>query len=324
MWKSRRNALGALAALALAPTSTRIRAASYPSRSVRVVVPFPPGALTDTIGRIVARHLQEALGQPFVVENVPGGNSIVGTDRVVQAPPDGYSLLVSATHFVAVPAVKSDLPYDPRRDLTPIALLATTPLVLLVHPSLPVHTPAEFVEYAKAQPQGLSYGSSGVGSSIHFAGSMLASATGAPLVHVPYQGSAKSITDVIGGSIPAIFLDVGSAQPLVQSGKVRAVAVTSHDASPLLPDVRPLSSLVDGFDIAAWYGLYGPAGLPEPIVRQLNTLAVQAVNSPAVRETMIERGNVPGNLDAPQFARYVSAELDKWARIAKEAGIRAD
>ncbi len=319
---SRRGAMGALATFALAPALSQ--AQSYPTRPVRVVVPFAPGALTDTLGRIVAKHFQAALGQPFLVDNVAGGNSVVGTERIVKSAPDGYALLVSATHVVAVPAVTPNMPYDTRRDLTPIAMLASTPLVLLVNPSVPANTPAEFVAYAKAQPKGLSYGSSGVGSSIHFAGSMLASATGAPLVHIPYQGSAKSITDVIGGSIPSIFLDVGSAQPLVGTGKVRAIGVTSLERSPLLPNVAPLSSVVPGFNIAAWYGLYGPAGLPKPIVLQLNRLAVEAVNSPENTDIMIKRGNVPGNLDADQFARFVSDELLKWARIAKEANIKAE
>lgn len=304
--------------------TTSCFAQAYPSKPVRIIVPFPPGALTDVLGRLVAKHLQNALGQPFVVENVAGANSQLGTERVAKARPDGYTLLVSATHFVAVPALSPKLPYDPARDFTPVALLANTPLVLLVNPAVPVSTPAEFVAYAKAQPKGLSYGSSGIGSSIHFAGSLFAMATGAPLVHVPYQGSAGSISDVLGGNIPAIFLDVGAGAGLAAVGKVRAIGVTSAQRSAVLPQVPSLSEVAPGFSIGAWYGLYGPAGMPKQITEVLNMHTVRAMNSPEHADVMVKRGNEPGKLDAPKFADYLRDELQKWSRIAKEANIKAE
>ena len=223
-----------------------------------------------------------------------------------------------------VPALSPKLPYDPARDFTPVALLANTPLVLLVNPAVPASTPAEFVAYAKTQPKGLSYGSSGIGSSIHFAGSLFAMATGAPLVHVPYQGSAGSITDVLGGNIPAIFLDVGAGAGLVAVGKVRAIGVTSAQRSAALPQVPSLSEVAPGFSIGAWYGLYGPAGMPKQITEVLNMHAVRAVNSPEHADVMVKRGNEPGKLDAPKFADYLRDELQKWSRIAKEANIKAE
>ncbi|HYF18375.1 MAG TPA: tripartite tricarboxylate transporter substrate-binding protein [Ramlibacter sp.] len=319
----RRLLLGGLGASLAAP-ALLAQPQGYPNRAVRIIVPFPPGALTDTLGRLTARHLQAALGQSFVVENVAGANSQLGSSRVAKAPADGYTLLVSATHFVAVPAVTAKLPYDPAKDFTPIALLANTPLVLLVHPSVPVRSPAEFVTYARAQAGGLSYGSSGIGSSIHFAGSMFASATGAPLVHVPYQGAAQSVTDAVGGTIPALFLDIGAGASLAAAGKLRAIGVTSAERSPVLPDVPSLADVAPGFNIGAWYGLYGPAGLPQPIVDLLNRHATEAMNSPDNADTLIRKGNVPGKLDARRFAQYVDTELQKWARIAREANIRAE
>lgn len=297
----------------------------WPQKPVTIVVPFPAGGMTDLLARRIARDMQAEFKQPFVVDNRAGASGQIGTEIVARANPDGYTLLVSATHQVINPAVRPKLPYNASKDFTPIALLATTPNVLVVNNNVPVSNLQEFLAYAKKQKDGLSFGSSSIGGATHMSGELLRLMTNTPLTHIPYKGAAPALSDLLGGQIPALFHDVMTMAPYVKDGKVKAIGVTSAKRSEALPNVPTIAEQgVPGYEATTWIGFYGPANLPKPLVERLNRDAVKSMNTAESKANLAQSGTTPGTLNAEQFGAFVQAELVKWKRVATEAKVKVD
>jgi tripartite-type tricarboxylate transporter receptor subunit TctC len=311
--------LPVLACLAAAP------AQAWPERQITIVVPFPAGGLTDVAARHYAQGLQEELKQPVVVENRVGAGGIIGTEFVAKAKADGYTLLVNSPSHVINQAFRAKMPYDALRDFTPIAQLLNSPMVLVVHPSVPANTLAEYLAYAGTQKGGVSFGSTGAGGTSHLAGEMLRLMTQAPMTHVPYKGASPAVNDVLGGQLPSIFLDVPTIAQHVATGKLKAIATSSAVRSETLPNVPTVAE--QGFpryDVSTWIALYGPANLPESITTALNAVAVRHMASAKERDWLRQNGALGGTMNAPLFRRFVQDELDKWTQFNKEAKVQVD
>lgn len=308
---------GACALLAAAAAS----AAPYPSQPVTLVVPFAAGGMTDVLARQLAKTMQSELKQPVVVDNRTGAGGVIGGEKVARASADGYTLLVTTTAHVVNPAITKQLPYDTEKDFAPIAMLARTPNVLVVNPAVPAKTLQELLAYAKRSGS-LSYGSAGVGGTTHLSGELLASRSGAPLLHVPYKGTALALNDLLGGQIQASFVDALTAIKYVQSGKLRAIAVSTRERNPMLPDVPTIAEQgVPGYETEIWIGFYAPAGTPPALVERLNALARESMSEPAFIKLLAEQGTTPGDMNAAVFREYVSAEIRKWGDIVRDAHI---
>lgn len=298
-------------------------AADYPTQPISLVVPFAAGGMTDVLARQLAKTMQKALGQPVVVENRLGAGGIIGAERVARSKPDGYTLMVTTTAHVVNPSITKQLPYDTERDFAPVALLASTPNVLVVNPAVPAHNLQELVAYAK-RSGGISYGSSGTGGTTHLSGALLAGRTGAPLLHVPYKGTAAAVNDLLGGQIQASFVDALTATKYIQAGKLTPIAVTTRTRNAMLPNVPTVAEQgVPGYETEIWIGFYAPAGTPPAIVNRLNELAVSSMNEPAFRNTLLQQGTTPGQMGVPEFRTFVSTEIRKWGSIVKDAHIEA-
>jgi tripartite-type tricarboxylate transporter receptor subunit TctC len=280
----------------------------YPIRPVKVIVPSPPGGGTDILARVLAQHLSKALGQPFFVENKAGAGNMIGIEFVAHAPADGYTVLV--------------VPYDPVRDFSPVTLAATAPNVLVVNPALPAKSLAEFIALAKAKPGALSYGTPGIGTSPHLSMELLKSMAGIDLQHVPYRGTAAAVTDVIGGQIAATFANAFTAKPQVDSGRVRALAVSGPHRLNAFPGVPPVAEAgVPGYEAMQWYGLAVPAGTPAPIIARLHAEAAKALQSDEMKEKLALDGAQPVGSSPAEFAALIRRELEKWTRVVRAAGI---
>ncbi len=318
-------ALGALSAVAAIAPGTAAAQENWPSKPVTIIVPFPAGGMTDLLARRIAKDMAVDLKQPVVVENRAGASGQIGTEMVARAKPDGYTLLVSATHHVINPAVRGSLPYDAAKDFTPIALLATTPNVLVVNNNIPAATLPEFLAYAKKQKEGLSFGSSSIGGATHMSGELLKLMTKAPMVHIPYKGATPAMADLLGGQIPALFHDAMTMAPYVKDGKVKAIGMTSAKRSDALPNVPTIAEQgVAGYEATTWIGFYGPANLPKPIVDRLNREAVKSMNAPDSKASLAQSATTPGTMSAEQFGGFVQAELAKWKRVASEAKVKVE
>jgi tripartite-type tricarboxylate transporter receptor subunit TctC len=296
--------------------------AAYPSRTIRMVVPYPAGGTTDFLGRLVAEQLKTGLGATVVVENKPGAATSTGAELVARAEPDGYTLLIATSTTLAInKTLYRKLPYDPVRDFTPIALVAAVPFALIVNPQLPVKTLAEFIAYAKSNP-GLAYGSAGNGSPQHLGGAMLKAEAGIDIRHVSYRGSVPAMLDVIAGHIPFMVVDLQPALPQIQDGKVRVLGVTTSKRVAAAPDIPTLAeSGLPGFELVAWQGIVAPAGVPRPIVDQLAAQIGKLVADPLTRDklTAIALEPLPGSTP-DSFAAYVKSEVDRWAVIVTNSG----
>jgi len=294
----------------------------YPVRPVRIVVPSPPGGGTDIVARVLAQHFSKALGQPFFVENKPGAGNMIGIEFVARAPGDGYTLLFVASTLALNSVLYKKVPYDPVRDFTPITLAATAPNVLIVTPALPAQSLAEFIALAKKKPGAMSYGTPGIGTSPHLSMELLKSLAGIDIQHVPYRGTAAAVTDVIGGQIAATFANALTAKPQVDSGRVRALAVSGPKRIEALPAVPPVAEAgVPGYEAMQWYGMVAPAGTPAPVVARLNAEAVKALQSDEMKEKLALDGAQPVGSSPAEFAALIKSELEKWARVARAAGI---
>jgi len=296
--------------------------ADYPARPVKVIVPSPPGGGTDILARVLAQHFSKALGQPFVVENKPGAGNMIGIESVARSPGDGYTLLVTASTLALNSVLYKKVPYDPVRDFAPITLAATAPNVLIVNPALPAKSLAEFVALAKAKPGALSYGTPGIGTSPHLSMELLKSMAGIDLQHVPYRGTAAAVTDVIGGQIAATFANALTAKPHVDSGRVRALAVSGPsrvEAFPTVPTVAEAG--VPGYEAMQWYGMVAPAGTPPQIIARLHAEAAKALQSSEMKEKLALDGAQPVGSTPAEFAALIRRELDKWTRVVRAAGI---
>jgi tripartite-type tricarboxylate transporter receptor subunit TctC len=319
-----RRLLLSLPALLAAPA---VRAQSdWPARPIRMVVPFPPGGIADVLARPVAARIQAAWGQPVVVENRAGAGGNIGADLVAKSPPDGYTLVVGSLGTLAANAFLYDrMPYDPRTAFAPVALIATTPMVVCVHAGRPWRTLAEFIAAAKATPGRLTAGSAGAGSALHIALALFNRAAGVEVTHVPYRGAAPAVTDLVAGQIDSILDTVANILPQLRAGTVRALATAEGRRLPQIPDVpsAPEAGL-PGFDIAGWFGLAAPAGTPPAIVERLAAQVDAAMKEPETGGRLVEAGVIAGGGTPAQFAAFLESEREKLGGVIRAAGIRAE
>jgi tripartite-type tricarboxylate transporter receptor subunit TctC len=300
-------------------------AQDYPSKPVRIVVPFAPGGSTDVLARIVGQKLGERSGQPVIVENRAGAGGNIGADQVAKSAPDGYTLLLGGVPHAISASLYSKLPYDLARDLTAIAEIASFPSAIVLHPSLPAHSVKELIALARARPGQLSFGSAGNGSPNHLALELFKTMAGVDMAHVPYKGSGQLIGDLLAGQVQLASMGTPVALPHVQSGKLRAIAVTGAVRSSLLPEVPTVSEAgLPGFDVTSWYGVFGPARLPAGIVVKLNSEIDSAVTSHDVKERLAALGAEPSVKAPDEFGRYVREEITKWAKVVKDSGAKAE
>lgn len=317
------RAVAGLAVL-LAGMSGAFAAESFPSKPIRFIVPFGAGGPGDAIGRMVGRKMAEGLGQPVVIDNRSGATTIIGTEIAAKSIPDGHTmLLISTTHSVN-PSLFTKLPYDPIKDLAPVTMLANTPFMLVVHPSVAAKSVAELVAFARSKPGQLNYGSSGNGSSIHLTTELLKTAARIEMKHVPYKGSGPAFTDLIGGHIQLLFSSTVSSLPHVKSGKVRSLAITSPKRVNALPDLPALAESYPGFESSSWFGLMVPARTPKPVLDRLLREARAALQSAELNNALTRQGATPGGESPAQFGAFYQAEMKKWANVIKAAGIRLD
>ena len=295
----------------------------YPAKSVRLIVPFAPGGSTDIIGRTVALKLNELWGQTVLVDNRPGGSTVIGTDIVAKSPPDGYTLLVTPAPFTIVPSLAARLPYDPAKDFEPITLINTTPLVLVVNPGVPAKSVKELIALAKAKPGALNFGSSGSGGSNHLAGELFNAMAGVKMVHIPYKGNAPALTELIGGHVDVVYNGLTSALPFIKSGKLRALAVTSLKRAGALPEMPTLDEAgLKGFQAVAWNGLVAPARTPRNVVAKVNADVTKIVKSPELVERLKAEGSDPVGSTPEQFAGFLNDEIAKWRKVIQFAGVK--
>lgn len=313
--------LGSLLALSM---STGM-AQTYPNKPVKLIAPFAPGGFTDVVARILGQRLSIAMGQQFVVENKAGAGSIIGTDFVAKAAPDGYTLVIVSTTHVISPWIYKSLPYDPIKSFTPVSKLVDSAYVLLVNPKVPAHNVKEFIALAKAAPDTIHYASSGNGSSQHLMGGLFVSMTGAKLVHVPYKGSSGAATDLIAGVVESSFAGVPNALAQVPQGRLKALAVTTAKRIPQLPDVPTMQEAgVPGYEASVWLALLAPAGTPPDIVNKLNTEIAKAMSSPETKKALYTAG-VEVSLSSPEgMSEYMVQELSRWGKVVKDTGIKIE
>jgi tripartite-type tricarboxylate transporter receptor subunit TctC len=314
---SRRTSTLLMLAAAVAAPALPARAADYPSRPVRIIVPFGAGGPTDVYVRAIAIELQKALHQPFVIENRPGAGTTIGTEYVAQAAPDGYTLLmVSSTQTVNETLYKNK-PYQLLRDLAPIAPLEQNDLVLVVNPSVPANNLAELIALARAKPGTLNFGSSGPGSNYHMAAELLKNLTGINIVHVPYKGSTDMRVDILSGQIQMLFDSIPTMTPYVKAGKVRALGTTGLTRSPILPNVPTIAETVPGFEFTQWIGFMAPKATPQPIVKLLHDTITSILSRPDIKQAWEKQGASPMVMAQPQYAAFMAAEVAKWAKVIK-------
>lgn len=298
----------------------------FPSKPVRLIVPFPPGGAVDYYARAVQNRLQETLGQPILIENRSGAGGMVGADLVVKAAPDGYTLLVGNIASLAMNVgLYSKMTYDPRKDLTPIMRTVAVNYVMTVHPSVPARSVKELIDHAKANPGKLSYGSAGSGSAPHLATELLKQRAGIDMLHVPFKGGGPMVADLLGGQIHIVIADQANLMPHVKAGKLRALAVGTLERSASYPDIPTIAeSGFPGFEARAWQGIAGPANLPADIVTQLNAAFARAMAFPEVHQRLLDGGLDPITGTPEDFAAFIRNEIDKWAKVAKDVGARVD
>ena len=303
-----------------------VLAQGYPNKSIRIIVPFPPGGGNDVIGRIIAQKLTERLGQQVVVDNRAGANGIVGLQALMQATPDGYTIAVAAAGPMAVnPSLYEKLPYDSLKDFSYITNMVIFPLILVTHPSVPAKTTQDLINLAKAKPKQLFYGTPGSGNSAHLAGELLNSMANVQTVHVPYKGQGPAMADLVAGQVQMMFASIPSVLPQVKSGQVNAIAMGSAKRVPSLPEIPTLSeSGVPGFEAYSWAGMLAPAKTPKEIIARLNKEIVDILKQKDVADKLNQQGALPVGDSPEQFAAYVKAEIDKWGAVIKSANIKAD
>ncbi len=332
---SRRNVLKLTGLAAIAASSLIANYAysqtTWPTKPVKIVVPFAPGGTTDLLARAMAPELSKAFGQSFIVENKTGAGGNVGADAVAKAPADGYTLLMGTvgTHGINV-ALYDKMPFDPVKDFAPISLVAGVPNVMVMNTekakALGINNVADFIKYAKANPGKLNMASSGNGTSIHLAGELFKSMSGTYMVHFPYRGSGPALLDMVGGTMDVMFDNLPSALPQIKGGKLKALAVTSAQRSAVLPDVPTIeqASGLKGYEASSWFGLLAPAGTPPDIVNRIQQEVAKSLGSPAVKEKLLAQGAIPGGNSPQDFAKMINAEIKKWAQVVKVSGAKVD
>jgi tripartite-type tricarboxylate transporter receptor subunit TctC len=314
-----------LAVLATPAIVTPALAQKFPDRPITIVVPYGPGGTNDIVAREVAQKMQEQFGQPVVVENKPGANGALGTGFVARAKPDGYTIAIAPSSVLAINQwLYKDLPYDVEKDFQPLSLAGTTPNILLVHPSVPANTLAEFIALAKAKPGSIAYASMGAGSTGHLNGELFKALTGADIKHVPYKGSGPALNDLLGGQVQAMFDNLPTGIVHVKAGKLKGLGVTSLKPNPMAPEIPPVANTVKGFDATAWFGFIAPKATPRPVVDQLSAAIIKALNAPDVRERL-EKGGLTVVASKPEeFAAFIRAEKVKWGEVVKKANVKIE
>ena len=297
----------------------------FPSKPLRLIVPFPAGGGSDIVGRILAQKLGELSGRQVVVDNRAGAGGSIGTEAAVKSAPDGYTILLASTSEIAVNPSIYKLTYDPAKDLIPVALVASTPMVIVTATSLPVKNVTDLVKYARAKPGDMNVGSAGNGSFTHLAAEYFRSMNGLSWTHVPYKGAPPALTDLAGGRIQVMFSTLPAAMGMIKSNMIKPIAVSAQSRDGNLPEVPTVSeSGIEGYDVQYWYGIFVPAGTSRDIVAKLVDTIAQTLKAPDVIDRLAKQGASPGALTQAQFADYVNAEVDKWAKVVKESGARID
>jgi len=313
----------AIASLVVA-ASTGADAQGYPNRPVRWVVPYPPGGATDIMARLIGHRLSEKLGQQFVIENKPGAGNNIGTESVVNAPADGYTVLLVNPANAINASLYAKLNFNFLRDIAPVAGISRVPNVMTVHPDVPAKTVAEFIAYAKANPGKINMASSGNGTSVHLSGEMFKAMTGVEMQHVPYRGSAPAMTDLIAGQVQVIFDNMPSVLQHIRAGKLRALAVTTAARSSELPDVPTVAETVKDYEASAWFGMGAPKNTPTEIIATLNKAINEILAEPGIKTRLAELGGVPIVATPEEFGKIVQAETEKWEKVVKFAGARVE
>jgi tripartite-type tricarboxylate transporter receptor subunit TctC len=323
---TRRHLLAGAAVLAAGVPGASAQS-NYASQPIHILVGYAAGGGVDIVARLLQEPMKAALGQPIVIENRTGASAMLATGAVAKAPPDGYTLLMAASGEVAINhfLFKDKMAYDPAKELVPIAMIGSVPCVVVVADATPVRNPKELVTYAKAKPGKLSFSSSGIGNPQQLAGELMNSMAGIQVLHVPYRGSAPAVTDVATGAVTMSFSSLAAALPLIQAGKIRAVAVTSRERMPQLPDVAPLSEGAPGlaeYELLNWFAMFGTAGTPPEIVERLNGIVNTALKDPAIADKLLPQGIVPKPMKVAEFKAFVDAERTKFGKIVEQANIK--
>lgn len=320
-----RNMCWAASAALVAVTPMAAQAQTFPTQPVKIVVPFPPGGTTDILARLLGAELSQQWGQPVIVDNRAGASGTIFSEQLTRMPPDGYTLMLTATHHVINPGLYKQLRYNTRTDFTPIAEVASVPNVLVVNPKFPVHSVSELIAYAKAHPGEVNFGSSGTGGANHLSGELFKSMAGINMMHIPYKGAAPALNDLLGGQILVMFDSVPGVLQHIKAGKLRALAVTSLKRSPALPNVPTIDeSGLKGFDSTAWFGLYAPGGMKPELTAKLSSDVLKALQSERIRRAFEEQGAEPGSMTQPQFAAFVDSEMQKWSKVITEAHVKIE
>ncbi len=318
-----RAMIGALAVLGAltAPAAAQ----SWPEKQVNFIVPFSAGGTTDLFGRLLANHMQQKFGKPFIVENRAGAGGNLGAAAVAKAAPDGYTFLIGTVSTHAInPFLYSKLPYDTAKDFQPVSLIARLPNILVVHPSLPANNVAELIAHLKANPDKLSYGSSGAGTSIHLAAELFKIKTGTTMTHVPFRSSGDIMNNLTGGHINLAFDNITLAWPQVKAGRLRALAVSSTARSEIAPEVPTVAETIPGFDATSWHGVFAPAGTPKPIVDAMAAEMKRILELPDVKDKLFEIGAIAAPMTPEEFTRFIDGERTKWAEVVKASGAKLD
>jgi tripartite-type tricarboxylate transporter receptor subunit TctC len=314
----------ALAIAAPTPAAAPIEG-DYPNKPIRLVVPYAPGGPVDIVGRIVALKLTGALGQQVIVDNRAGGGGNIAVEIVAKAVPDGYTLLIGANGTNAInPSLYPGLRVDPARDLAPISMVASSPMILVTHPSVPANSVRDLLALAKSRPGAINFASSGSGSTAHLSGELFKSMTGIDIVHIPYKGAGPALTDLVGGQVQIMFTGVSATLPHVKSGKLKALAVSSEKRILILPDVPTIAEHIPGYEVITWYGVFAPIKTPRALIDLLNQALVKIIAAPDARERFAALGADPITMPSAQFAAAIRKEVVKWAKVIKDSGVRPE
>ena len=313
--------IGFVAALSIGATFAQ----SFPTQAVKIVVPFPAGGTTDILARQLAAELGQKWSVPVIVDNKAGASGTIFSEQLARTAPDGYTLMLTATHHVINPGLYKNLRYDTKTSFTPLAQVAVVPSLLLVNPAVPVKNVQELIQYGKDNPGKLSFGSAGTGGGNHLAGELFKSMTGVQMVHVPYKGAAPALNDLLGGTIPVMFDSITGVIQHVKAGKLKALGVTSLKRSVAVPDIPTLDEAgVKGFEANSWFGLYGPAHMKPEVVEKINADVREVLSTPKMKTLFIEQGAEPGTMTQPAFASFVNVEIDKWSKVISTANVKLD
>lgn len=297
---------------------------AFPTKTVRIVVPFPPGGSNDVLARAVGEKLGGPLGQQVVIDNRPGAGGVLGSDLVAKSAPDGHTLLLVSSSFTIQPAMQADLPFDPATSFVPVSMIGSGPLLLVVHPALPVKSVADLIQFMRKRPGEFNAATPGSGTINHLASEFLKSTGRLDFVHVHYKGASPALTELVGGQVHLLVSSLSAAMPLVKAGRVRALAVTSAERSPVLPDVPPIAAAVPGYAVDIWWGLVAAAKTPPAAVQRLNTEIIRTLDTPELKERLAREGVSPAKVTPDQFSKIIVSEIARWRGLVAEAKIRAE